>query len=157
MLAATLAALSLAACGGSTPLQTTSARGFPLGDVTVQRGDKTVLTLTVEIADSEKACEQGLMGVKQLADDQGMAFVWTAEQNARFWMKDTLIPLDIVFWRKDGTVVDTQSMTPCTADPCPIYGSQAPYIASVEVRGGLLAKVGLKTGDVVHFTRRAKT
>ena len=152
-----LLGLSLAACGGGggTPLPTTSTRGFPLGDLTVQRGDKTVLTLTVEIADNQKAREQGLMGVKQLADDQGMAFTWTAEQNARFWMKDTLIPLDIAFWRSDGTVVDTLSMTPCTADPCQVYASQAPYIGSLEVRGGLLGKVGLKAGDVVHVSRRA--
>jgi hypothetical protein len=151
------AACVLSACGGggSTPLQTTSARGFPLGDLTVRHGGTTLLSLTVEIADTQAAREKGLMGVTKLSDQQGMAFIWTAPQQARFWMKDTLIPLDVVFWDAGARVVDTQAMTPCTADPCATYGSAQPYVGAVEVRGGLAGKVGLRPGDTVQFIRRA--
>jgi len=114
-----------------------------------------VLALTVEIADTDAAREKGLMGVKQLSDQQGMAFVWSGEQAALFWMKDTLIPLDIAFWDSKGSVVDMQSMTPCSADPCSTYGSAQPYVGAVEVRGGLLSHAGLRVGDTVRFSRRA--
>jgi uncharacterized protein len=149
--------VALVGCGGSgsAAAPTTSTRGFALGDLTVQHGSSTVLRLTVEIADTAAAREKGLMGVQQLSDSQGMVFLWTRAQNAQFWMKDTLIPLDIAFWDGTDHVVDMQAMTPCTADPCPTYASAAPYIAAVEVRGGLLSSAGLHSGDVVHFTRRA--
>jgi uncharacterized membrane protein (UPF0127 family) len=147
----------LTACGGggAAPLPTTSARGFQLGDITVQRGNTTVLTLTVEIADTPAAREKGLMGVTKLSDQEGMAFIFPRLQRAQFWMKDTLIPLDIAFWDTGGAVVDTQSMTPCTADPCATYASAQPYVGAVEVRGGLLAAKGLHAGDTLKFTRRA--
>jgi uncharacterized protein len=151
------ASVALSACGGgATPLQTTSARGFPLGDLTVIRGGSTVLSLTVEIAGTTAAREKGLMGVTKLADDQGMAFVFGGMQTAQFWMKDTLIPLDIAFWDDAGRVVDVQTMTPCTADPCPTYASAQPYSNAVEVRGGLLGKAGVRPGDVVQLALRAR-
>jgi uncharacterized membrane protein (UPF0127 family) len=150
------AGVALSACGGAvTPLQTTSARGFPLGDLTVKRGGSTVLSLTVEIADTTAAREKGLMGVSKLSDQQGMVFVFSGMQSAAFWMKDTLIPLDIAFWDDAGAVVDMQAMTPCIADPCPIYNAAQPYSSAVEVRGGLLSKAGLRPGDVVQLARRA--
>jgi len=148
----------LAGCGGGggTPVATTSARGFPLGDVVVQRGSQTVLSLTVEIADNAKAWEKGLMGVKQLPASQGMAFVFPRTVADQFWMKDTLIPLDIAFADGGGHIVDMQSMAPCTADPCPTYASAQPYQTAVEVAAGVLSKAGLRTGDVLHVAWRSK-
>jgi uncharacterized protein len=152
-----VSALSACGGGGGAPLQTTSARGFRLGDLTVTHGGRTVLRLTVEIADTEKAREQGLMGVRQLTDQQGMVFLWTSPQNAQFWMKDTPIALDVAFWDGTRTVVDEQSMTPCPADPCPTYASSRPYVGAVEVRGGLLARSGLEPGDKVTFAERSRS
>jgi uncharacterized membrane protein (UPF0127 family) len=157
-----LVSLTLAGCGGggggsTTPLPTTSTRGFPLGDLVVQRGGQKVLSLTVEIADNAKAWEKGLMGVSHLASDQGMAFVFGRTVEDQFWMKDTLIPLDILFAGSGGAVVDMQTMTPCTADPCPTYASAQAYQTAVEVGSGVLARAGVHAGDVVHLSRRAPT
>jgi uncharacterized protein len=152
--------LGLAGCGGGgggTPPPTTSARGFPLGDLTVQRGGKTVLSLTVEIAANAKAWEKGLMGVNHLNPDQGMAFVFGRTVDDQFWMKDTLIPLDILFADSTGAVVDEQAMTPCTADPCQTYASAQSYQTAVEVAAGVLSKAGVHSGDVVRLTWRAPT
>lgn len=147
--------LSLAATAcGSTPLPTTSARGFPLGDLTVQHDGHSVLQLTVEIADTPARQEKGLMGVHSLAADQGMAFVFANPVQLGFWMKDTLIPLDIAFWDASERIVDVQHMVPCTADPCTVYYPAGSYSAAVEAKAGALAAAGVRQGDVVRLARR---
>ena len=150
-------ATTLAACGNATAAHPAlvSARGYPLGDLTISRGGHRTMALTVEIADNRKAWEHGLMGVKHLASDQGMAFVFGRQVNEAFWMKDTLIPLDIAFVAADGKVVDVQNMTPCTADPCTIYYPAAPYSTALEVGSGVLTHAGVKDGDVILLHRRA--
>ena len=149
-------ATTLAACGsGSAAVQTISARGYPLGDLTLSRGGHQVLALTVEIAANQKAWEKGLMGVKNLPADQGMAFVFGRTVNLGFWMKDTLIPLDIAFADGDGKVVDVQNMVPCTADPCTVYYPAAPYATALETASGALTHAGVKNGDTLLLHRRA--
>lgn len=157
LLAACLALGALSSCGSAaaTPLPTTSARGYPLGDLTVQRRGRTVLHLTVEIADTPAAQEHGLMGVRSLAADQGMAFVFPRLVGDGFWMKDTLIPLDIAFVDARGSVVDVQHMVPCTSDPCRIYYAAANYTLSVETASGTLTRAGVHDGDTVSLTWRA--
>jgi uncharacterized membrane protein (UPF0127 family) len=160
MVVSLVLSLGLAGCGGGgggtpTPLPTTSGRGFPLGDLTVQHAGKPVLSLTVEIADNAKAWEKGLMGVSHLNPDQGMAFAFGRSVDDQFWMKDTLIPLDILFADSGGAVVDMQTMTPCTADPCQTYASAQAYQTAVEVAAGVLAKAGVHAGDVVRLSRRS--
>jgi uncharacterized protein len=154
-----LTGLLLAACGSSAvpPQATRSARGYPLGDLTVSRDGHRVAALTVEVADNRAAWDKGLMGVRSLAADQGMAFVFPQPVTYGFWMKDTLIPLDIAFWDASGRVIDVQHMVPCTADPCPIYYAAAPYTAAVEARSGRLTVAGVHSGDTVRFTRRGGT
>jgi uncharacterized membrane protein (UPF0127 family) len=83
----------------------------------VQVGDRT---LTLAIADNPSLRRQGLQGVTDLEDLDGMLFFWRHDGDA-FWMKDTLIPLDIVWFNEDGTIKGRDSMVPCTADPCPTH------------------------------------
>ena len=83
----------------------------------VQVGDRT---LTLAIADNPTLRGQGLQGVTDLEDLDGMLFFWRHDGDA-FWMKDTLIPLDIVWFNEDGTYKGRASMEPCTTDPCPTY------------------------------------
>jgi len=90
--------------------------GFAVADVAV--GDRLLL---LAIADSPELRGQGLMGVTSLGDLDGMLFYWRHEASGAFWMKDTLIPLDIVWFLADGSFAGRASMVPCTEDPCPTY------------------------------------
>ena len=66
----------------------------------------------VEIADTPETREKGLMDIKELPKDQGMLFVWDEPQARDMWMKDTLIPLDIVFINEDFEVTSVQQGQP---------------------------------------------
>lgn len=119
--------------------------------VTISDSHGQLLALTVTIAATPEARAKGLMGVTHLGDSQGMVFSFPATTDTAFWMKDTLIPLDIVFWDSTGTIVDVQQMQPCTRDPCPLYESSRPYIASVETANGLLQRRHVVPGDRVSL------
>jgi uncharacterized protein len=97
--------------------------------------------LTVAVADDPGERAQGLMGVEHLGDLDGMLFVFSSESLGGFWMKGTLIPLDIVFFDEDRTFVDMLSMVPCTADPCPSYVPEAPFSWALETPAGTLSSL----------------
>lgn len=103
---------------------------------TVLVGDET---LAVAVADTPALRSQGLMGVTELVGVDGMLFVFEAEIEAAFWMKDTLIPLDIWFFDADGGFVDGFTMEPCVADPCPTYPAAAAFRYALETAVGRLA------------------
>ena len=73
-----------------------------------------------------------------LASDHGMLFVFDHEAPLTFWMKNTLIPLDIIYFAHDGSFVSSTTMVPCTGDPCTIYPSRAPASYALEVPAGFL-------------------
>jgi uncharacterized membrane protein (UPF0127 family) len=158
LLGIVVALIAVGASGcGSPALALVSARGYPLGDMKLSHGGHQRLALSVEIAGNRAAWEKGLMGVRELPADQGMAFVFPSQVSLGFWMKDTLIPLDIAFADAQGTVVDVQHMPPCTADPCPVYYSASPYSTALEARSGALTAAGIHAGDVMVLHRRAPT
>jgi len=97
---------------------------------------------TVAIAATSQERARGLMNVTDLGDVDGMLFVFEGESTGGFWMKDTLIPLDIAFFRSDGTVVDVLSMVPCREDPCPIYTPSGPYVFALETTPGRFDDLG---------------
>jgi uncharacterized membrane protein (UPF0127 family) len=139
--------------GSSSP--STSARGFPLGDLRIDGARGVSLVLEVEIADTPTAQATGLMNVKQLTDNAGMAFIFDRETGLAFWMKDTVIPLDTAFWTRQGQIIDIHQMEPCHADPCPTYAPNQQYLGAVEVNRGLLAAHGIAVTDRVTLTRRS--
>lgn len=98
-------------------------------------GDRLML---LAIADSPSLRSQGLMGVTDLGDLEGMLFYWRHEASGEFWMEDTLIPLDIVWFNEDGTYAGRASMVPCTEDPCPTYIPEGDpdYRFAIEARPG---------------------
>jgi hypothetical protein len=76
------------------------------------------------------------MGVTDLGGLDGMAFVLPEPSTGSFWMKETLIPLDVAFFATDGSLLGVEVMEPCTEDPCPTYGVDQPWQWAIEVPAG---------------------
>lgn len=122
---------------------------FGLEKITLKSGGNEV-KLTVEIADESEECSQGLMYREKLDSERGMLFVFDEEDEHRFWMKNTLIPLDIIFFNAQREVVDIiADMRPCPTDAkiCPVYASSKPAEFALEVNGGFAEENEVKVGD----------
>jgi len=101
----------------------------------VQVGDRIML---LAIADNPGLRSQGLQGVTDLLDLDGMLFFWRHDGDS-FWMKNTVIPLDIVWFNEDGAYKDRASMVPCAQDPCPTYApDDLDFRFAIEARAGAL-------------------
>jgi uncharacterized protein len=81
----------------------------------------------VAVADDEVERAQGLMEVDELGEVDGMLFSWSSELSTGFWMKGTLMSLDLAFFDSQGRVVDQVTLEPCSADPCPVFVARAPF------------------------------
>ena len=106
---------------------------------------------TVEVAASAQAQERGLMYRERLAPDRGMIFPFARPVEATFWMKNTLIPLDLIFIRADGTIanIGANAVPMSTA----IVAAEGPVTAVLEVAGGRAAELGIRAGDRVIWRR----
>jgi uncharacterized membrane protein (UPF0127 family) len=98
----------------------------------------------VQVAATPEQQERGLMFVRSLAGDQGMIFPYDPPQNVAFWMKNTLIPLDMIFIRADGTIARIVTAKPLDETTIP---AGEPVAAVLEIRGGRAAELGIRTGD----------
>ena len=106
-----------------------------------------VQVFTVEIADTEAAREKGLMFRKSLAAGQGMLFDFHREAPVGFWMKNTYIPLDMIFIRGNGSIANiAENAKPLSEAVIP---SDGPVLAVLEVAGGTARKLGMARGDHV--------
>ena len=103
---------------------------------------------TVEVAATPEQQERGLMFRRSLAGDRGMIFPYDPPQEVSFWMKNTLIPLDIIFIRSDGTIVRITEAKALDLSPLP---AGEPISAVLEIRGGRAAELGIKEGDVASW------
>lgn len=115
--------------------------------ISLQVGQDTFLT--VEVADTPAARAEGLMFRPALGEDEGMWFVFETAQPYQFWMKNTLIPLDMVFVGKDMTVVDILRADPCLAEPCVHYVPAAPARYVLEINQNATDRRGIRIGDIV--------
>jgi len=107
---------------------------------------------SVEIAADGPSREHGLMDRTSMPADHGMLFVFPSSAVQTFWMKDTLIPLDMLFLDAHHRIVTVQANAqPCKADPCEIYPSTQPARYVLELNGGVAAKLGVRDGDVAKF------
>ena len=91
----------------------------------------------LEIAASAQQRQQGLMHRKRLPEQSAMLFVYPRSGNHRIWMKNTLIPLTVVWFDENETVIHRQGLLPCKADPCPSYGSDTPSRYIIEFHADL--------------------
>jgi uncharacterized membrane protein (UPF0127 family) len=136
--------VSLILGGAATRAAEPGQRSEPL-DVVTHHG---VRHFTVEIADTDATRERGLMFRKHLAGDQGMLFDFKTPQPVAFWMKNTLIPLDMLFIASDGHVISiARQATPMSEAPIPSGGD---VLAVLEIRGGRAAEIGIQPGDQVR-------
>jgi uncharacterized protein len=103
---------------------------------------------TVELATTPAQMELGLMYRQSLPADAGMLFVYPSEQSVAFWMKNTLIPLDMLFIGADGHIRRIAERTiPLSTTPIP---SGDPVRAVLEINGGAAERLGIHAGDMVH-------
>lgn len=110
--------------------------------------------ILLEVARTPRQQQIGLMYRTTLADNRGMLFPFNPPQPVSFWMKNTKIPLDMIFIREGRVQAIAANVPPCKADPCPSYGPQNAIIDHVlELRGGRAAQLGLKAGDriIIQF------
>lgn len=112
------------------------------------RGPWGTARFGVEIADDPAEQSQGLMFREKLAASAGMLFVYPRPGAPVFWMKNTLIPLDMLFIGPDGTVAHIHPDA-VPGDLTPIPGGDN-ILAVLEIRGGLAAAMGIRPGDVVR-------
>lgn len=125
-------AVHVAACTSATPTATLRGQTYEL-----------------EVADNDAERARGLMYRDQLAADAGMLFLFERQGPQAFWMKNTRIPLDILYfdedWRLVGWSLDTP---PCSlGDRCPSYPSQAPAQFVLELNAGTARRIGAQLGD----------
>ena len=102
----------------------------------------------VDVVDTPESRAQGLMFVTELADDAGMLFDFKEEREVSFWMRNTFIPLDMIFVGADG-VVKTIHVNARPQDPTSIP-SEVPVQFVLEIPGGRSVEIGLKPGDTME-------
>ena len=146
MLASTVAAC---APSGPSPSRLTERSPACLQQMTldIRSGAKT-RRFIVEVARSAQEQETGLMNRPTLAPDRGMIFPYDPPQPVAFWMKNTLIPLDMIFIRADGSIARIATAVPLSLEPVP---AAEPIAAVLEIAGGRAAELGIREGDRVDW------
>ena len=127
-----------------------SAAGLDQMTLTIASGGKTH-RFTVEVARSLEQQQTGMMNRNSLAPDRGMIFPYDPPQPVAFWMKNTLISLDLIFIAPGGKILSIEAnAVPLSLDQLPSGG---PIEAVLELAGGRAAELGLQPGDQVNWTR----
>ena len=132
-----LALLPLAACADDSRL--------------VVHSGETAHQFTVEVVDNEQDRAQGLMFRTELAPDAGMLFDFNEARPVSFWMRNTFIPLDMIFIRTDGTIANIH-VNARPQDPTSIP-SDGPVEFVLEIPGGRSVELGIAAGDTVEHAR----
>ena len=143
------AAIAIAIASVALPLAACSDEGTLV--LHTSTGD---YSFNVDVADTNESRQKGLMFVQELADDAGMLFDFQQEREVSFWMRNTFIPLDMIFVGADG-VVKTIHVNARPHDVTSI-SSQVPVQFVLEIPGGRSVEIGLKPGDTMDHALVAK-
>ena len=150
---------AVAGCGGGdgaeaeeTTTATATGPVFERGTVVIE-SERGEVEVDVEIAETPVQQQLGLMHRESLAREAGMVFVFAKETRGGFWMKNTLIPLSIAFFDRDGKILRILDMEPCEADPCPVYDPKVAYRGALEVNQGAFGEWGVSEGDRIRVER----
>lgn len=145
LLGLALASAVALASGGLAPARAQGA----LERVEIVSGDKThVFQAEVMRTDEERA--RGLMFRRYMPEDRGMLFDFKTEQPVAMWMKNTYLPLDMVFIARDGRIVNIAENTEPMSERT--ISSGAPVLSVLEINAGVAAKLGIKPGDRVRHS-----
>jgi uncharacterized membrane protein (UPF0127 family) len=115
-------------------------------------------SVTAELAMTPDERARGLMFREKVFPGQGMLFVFDEEGTYAFWMKNTLVPLDILWLDRNRRIVHIRSdVPPCQADPCPSYGPERPALYVLELAAGGAKLYNLKLFDRLEFKLPSRT
>jgi uncharacterized protein len=135
-----------------------SVDGYPEAVVTIERAAAgQPLVLPVKLAATPEHRRHGLMEVPELPAGTGMLFTFDDARTGGFWMKDTLVPLDIAFVDADGAIVAMLAMDPCEEDPCEVYEPGVAYRTALEVPQGWFDTQRVAIGDELTFLPRGSS
>ena len=129
------------------PVSCAPAQVDPQNVLTIETKNQGPVVFHAELAVSPEEQEKGLMDRKFLAPDSGMLFVFHGEEQRAFWMKNTLIPLDMLFISQNGRINHIHHMAK-PLDETRIT-SDEPAMAVFEINGGLADQLGIQEGDIV--------
>ena len=151
--------LALLALAFAAPLRAQSGPiedldSFPHGKLEISLGKKQALTFEVWLADTPRRQSQGLMFVRSLPALRGMLFVHESPKPISMWMKNTYIPLDMVFIDTRGRIQQIVAQT--TPHSLEIIRSNQPALAVLEIGGGEAQRLGLKAGQHVSHPALAQ-
>jgi uncharacterized protein len=121
---------------------------LPKEKLTIVTHDGARHVLTVEMALTEDQQTVGEMWRQSVPEDSGMLFDWGAPRSSKMWMRNTLVPLDMIFINADGTVRSIARNTVPRSEV--VIDGQGPVRATLEVAGGTAARLGIQPGDVVR-------
>jgi len=143
----TLALLPAVSLAQSPPEPKGPQAELPKQQITIVTKDGKRHVFNVEMATTDAQQVTGLMFRKSVPPDGGMLFVWAAPEISHMWMKNTLVPLDMVFIRADG-VIDSiaENTVPHSLRDISSHGE---VIATLELAGGITAQLGITVGDKV--------
>ena len=126
-------------------LMIASCAACAAGGPSVELGGRT---FGVEIAETQEKQALGLMFRDSMPADQGMLFIFPNEARRSFWMKNTRIPLDIMYFDKELKMVSISADTPpCRVSRCPSYPSAGPAMYVLELNAGTASELGVGPGD----------
>jgi len=104
-------------------------------------------SVVAEVADTPERTMYGYMFRREVKEDEGMVFVYPETGLHPFWMKNTLVPLDIIWMDEAFEILHVETAAPCKADPCPSYGTLRMSRYTLELKAGSAARDRLRVGD----------
>ena len=108
--------------------------------------------IKVEVVQTQAERARGLQSRRSLGRDEGMLFIFPSSRRQNFWMKDTFIPLDIIWMDGRKRIVFViPNIPPCETDQCPVYSPDTDANYVLEVNAGVAAEMGLSIGDQAEF------
>ena len=148
--------LTLTGCGSqvSEQKQTDGKKADALSSLSIKTSDHTHL-FKVELALDDPSQARGLMFRRSMAADHGMLFIYDRERPIGMWMKNTILSLDMLFVKRDGTITKIFERTEPFSER--VLSSRQPVYGVLELNGGTVERLGIKSGDrLIHPLMQAQ-